>query len=282
LSFNLIVNANRSVEFGADPVVLGQRRNFQRRGLSHQLRHSPQHAFHVRLDLLRSGRRSGQHRFQPEILGGLRQRSGCGHRVLCQDVLALADRQNKTPVPRRLSGPRDRRISRCRVIYLEGDCRVTDTDFKAQVDDVLQFDVTLTGEGELQTAPCMNVPVEVVIAGQPVALKFAIPAVRFWLKKIQSQSILVEETSIADERLGGDLRGPSELLPRSGPGAQSDVRRRDGLGGGGQKTSRGCKGRWTLSMIPFTSKQVVETLSTEEKKRLTGTKSKKPRTGSSG
>jgi hypothetical protein len=39
------------------------------------------------------------------------------------------------------------------VIYLEGDCRVTDTDFKAQVDDVLQFDVTLTGEGELQTEP---------------------------------------------------------------------------------------------------------------------------------
>jgi hypothetical protein len=39
------------------------------------------------------------------------------------------------------------------VIFLAGSCRVTDTDFKASVDDVLQFDVTLTGEGELQTAP---------------------------------------------------------------------------------------------------------------------------------
>jgi hypothetical protein len=60
---------------------------------------------------------------------------------------------NKTKLRFRVDYPGQGSSNEGGVIYLEGDCRVTDTDFKAQVDDVLQFDVTLTGEGELQTAP---------------------------------------------------------------------------------------------------------------------------------
>jgi hypothetical protein len=125
----------------------------------------------------------------------------------------------------------------------------------------------------------MNVPVEVVIKGQPVALKFAIPAVRFWIKKIQSQSILVEETStlmnVSAAIYGGHLNYclVRDMVPKV---TFEDVM--DWV-----EEAKDVEGM-QKAMDAFNDsvyiKQVIETVD-EEKKRLTGTKSKKPRTGNS-
>jgi hypothetical protein len=124
----------------------------------------------------------------------------------------------------------------------------------------------------------MNVPVEVVIAGQPVALKFAIPAVRFWLKKIQSQSILVEETSslmnVSAAIYGGHLNYclVRDLVPKV---TFEDVM--DWVEEG--KDVEGMQRAMNAFNESVYIKQVVDSV-TEEKKRLTGTKSKKPHTAS--
>jgi hypothetical protein len=124
----------------------------------------------------------------------------------------------------------------------------------------------------------MNVSVEVVIAGQPVALKFAIPAVRFWLKKIQSQSILVEETSslmnVSAAIYGGHLNYclVRDLVPKV---TFEDVM--DWVEEG--KDVEGMQRAMNAFNESVYIKQVVDSV-TEEKKRLTGTKSKKPHTAS--